>query len=133
MPSDNVENPYLTRDYSNSPLKRYKRLGSKNYRHIYPPSNVLHVSNISHDMTINDVKELFTKVARVAVEKVENLRDIKGQFFVVMKSLTEAIYGIMRLHNYILPNSNELKVSFSKGINNSNPPFKSTRDQLKTI
>jgi hnRNP-L/PTB/hephaestus splicing factor len=34
----------LTRDYSNSPLHRFKNVRSNNYRHICPPGPVLHVS-----------------------------------------------------------------------------------------
>uniref|UniRef100_A0A6G3MHZ4 Polypyrimidine tract-binding protein 3 (Trinotate prediction) n=1 Tax=Henneguya salminicola TaxID=69463 RepID=A0A6G3MHZ4_HENSL len=95
MPARNSENPHLTQDYSNSPYKRYKRLGSRNYRHIYPPSTTLHVSNITHDMTLKDIKDLFSKVAGVNVDNVESLRDIKGQAFVFMNTLTDAIYGLM--------------------------------------
>lgn len=34
------------RDYSQSPLHRFKKPGSKNYQNIYPPSATLHLSNI---------------------------------------------------------------------------------------
>lgn len=36
----------LTKDYSQSPLHRFKKPGSKNYLNIYPPSATLHLSNI---------------------------------------------------------------------------------------
>jgi len=36
----------LTKDYSNSPLHRFKRPNSKNYNNIYAPSSTLHLSNI---------------------------------------------------------------------------------------
>ena len=36
----------LTKDFTNSPLHRFKKPGSKNYNNIHPPSSVLHLSNI---------------------------------------------------------------------------------------
>lgn len=36
----------LTKDFTNSPLHRFKKPGSKNFQNIYPPSAVLHLSNI---------------------------------------------------------------------------------------
>lgn len=36
------------RDYSQSPLHRFKKPGSKNYQNIYPPSATLHLSNIPY-------------------------------------------------------------------------------------
>lgn len=41
----------LTRDYSQSPLHRFKKPGSKNYLNIYPPSATLHLSNIPPNIT----------------------------------------------------------------------------------
>lgn len=36
----------LTKDYTNSPLHRFKKPHSKNYNNIFPPSTTLHLSNI---------------------------------------------------------------------------------------
>lgn len=38
----------LTKDFTNSPLHRFKKPGSKNYNNIFPPGNVLHLSNIPY-------------------------------------------------------------------------------------
>lgn len=47
MPTDlQADGAKLTKDYTNSPLHRYKKKGSKNYQNIYPPSATLHLSNI---------------------------------------------------------------------------------------
>ena len=47
MPTDlQADGARLTKDYTNSPLHRYKKKGSKNYQNIYPPSATLHLSNI---------------------------------------------------------------------------------------
>jgi hnRNP-L/PTB/hephaestus splicing factor len=38
MPKEGQPDAGLTRDYSNSPLHRFRKQGSKNYQNIYPPS-----------------------------------------------------------------------------------------------
>ena len=38
----------LTKDFTNSPLHRFKKPGSKNYNNIFPPGAVLHLSNIPY-------------------------------------------------------------------------------------
>ncbi|KAK2514938.1 Ptbp3 [Columba guinea] len=49
----------LTKDYSNSPLHRFKIPGSKNFQNIFPPSATLHLSNIPSCVTVDDMKNLF--------------------------------------------------------------------------
>lgn len=52
MPTDlQADGAKLTKDYTNSPLHRYKKKGSKNYQNIYPPSATLHLSNIPYVLT----------------------------------------------------------------------------------
>ena len=46
MPREGQPDAGLTKDYTNSPLHRFKKPGSKNYQNIYPPSATLHLSNI---------------------------------------------------------------------------------------
>lgn len=46
LPREGHEDQGLTKDYSNSPLHRFKKPGSKNYSNIFPPSSTLHLSNI---------------------------------------------------------------------------------------
>ncbi|CAF4861471.1 unnamed protein product, partial [Rotaria magnacalcarata] len=42
MPKDGTSDMGLTKDFTNSPLHRFKKPGSKNYNNIYPPGTVLH-------------------------------------------------------------------------------------------
>jgi len=42
----NLQDAGLTKDYTNSPLHRFKKPNSKNYHNIFPPSATLHLSNI---------------------------------------------------------------------------------------
>lgn len=46
LPKEGQPDAGLTRDYSQNPLHRFKKPGSKNYQNIYPPSATLHLSNI---------------------------------------------------------------------------------------
>ncbi|MEQ2187976.1 Polypyrimidine tract-binding protein 1, partial [Goodea atripinnis] len=46
LPREDHEDQGLTKDYSSSPLHRFKKPGSKNYSNIFPPSATLHLSNI---------------------------------------------------------------------------------------
>lgn len=46
LPREGQEDQGLTKDFSNSPLHRFKKPGSKNFQNIFPPSATLHLSNI---------------------------------------------------------------------------------------
>ncbi|KFQ89206.1 Polypyrimidine tract-binding protein 3, partial [Phoenicopterus ruber ruber] len=46
LPREGQDDQGLTKDYSNSPLHRFKKPGSKNFQNIFPPSATLHLSNI---------------------------------------------------------------------------------------
>lgn len=46
LPKEGQPDSGLTKDYTSSPLHRFKKPGSKNYHNIYPPSSTLHLSNI---------------------------------------------------------------------------------------
>ncbi|NXR29046.1 PTBP3 protein, partial [Cinclus mexicanus] len=46
LPREGQEDKGLTKDYSNSPLHRFKNPCSKNFQNIFPPSATLHLSNI---------------------------------------------------------------------------------------
>lgn len=58
LPKEDKDN-HLTKDYSNNLLHRFRKPNSKNYQNIYPPSHVLHLSNIPPSVTEDDVRSLF--------------------------------------------------------------------------
>ncbi|VDP75549.1 unnamed protein product [Schistosoma mattheei] len=58
LPKEDTENG-LTKDYTNSLLHRFRKPNSKNFQNIYPPSHVLHLSNIPPSVTENDIRVLF--------------------------------------------------------------------------
>ncbi|RTG83715.1 polypyrimidine tract-binding protein 1 [Schistosoma bovis] len=49
----------LTKDYTNSPLHRFRKPNSKNFANIYAPNHVLHLSNIPSAITEEEVRMIF--------------------------------------------------------------------------
>jgi len=41
-----VQDAWMTKDFTNSPMHRSKNPNSKSYNNIYPPTPTLHLSNI---------------------------------------------------------------------------------------
>ncbi|PIO15980.1 hypothetical protein AB205_0179320 [Aquarana catesbeiana] len=87
LPREGQEDQGLTKDFTNSPLHRFKKPGSKNFQNIFPPSATLHLSNIPKDR----------KMALIQMGSVE-----------------EAIESLIELHNHDMGESHHLRVSFSK-------------------
>uniref|UniRef100_A0A3P8X8U6 RRM domain-containing protein n=1 Tax=Esox lucius TaxID=8010 RepID=A0A3P8X8U6_ESOLU len=86
LPRDGLDDQGLTKDFTNSPLHRFKKPGSKNFQNIFPPSTTLHLSNIpDHKMAL-----------------------------LQMSTVEEAIQGLIDLHNYNMGDNHHLRVSFSK-------------------
>lgn len=46
LPREGLDDQGLTKDFTNSPLHRFKKPGSKNFQNIFPPSATLHLSNV---------------------------------------------------------------------------------------
>lgn len=46
LPREGLDDQGLTKDFTSSPLHRFKKPGSKNFQNIFPPSATLHLSNI---------------------------------------------------------------------------------------
>ena len=44
-----MQGAHLTKDYSDSPIHRFRKYGSKNYQNIFPPGKTLHLSNIPYE------------------------------------------------------------------------------------
>lgn len=61
MPKEGQPDAGLTKDYTQSPLHRFKKPGSKNYQNIYPPSSTLHLSNIPATINEDDIKDAFAE------------------------------------------------------------------------
>uniref|UniRef100_A0A8C0YPD6 Polypyrimidine tract binding protein 2b n=1 Tax=Cyprinus carpio carpio TaxID=630221 RepID=A0A8C0YPD6_CYPCA len=86
LPREGLDDQGLTKDFTSSPLHRFKKPGSKNFQNIFPPSATLHLSNIPD-----------RKMALLQMSTVE-----------------EAIQALIDLHNYDMGRGHRLRVSFSK-------------------
>jgi len=113
MPKDDFlpENLHLTKDFSNSPLHRYKKAGSKNCGNIFKPGSTLHLSNISDGVTQEELVKPFKKYGKVV--RIKFLPGTQKMAVLAMSSIEEAIDALIHLHNHPFRN-NHLRVSFSK-------------------
>ncbi|XP_077058972.1 polypyrimidine tract-binding protein 1b isoform X1 [Siphateles boraxobius] len=113
MPREGHEDQGLTKDYSNSPLHRFKKPGSKNYSNIFPPSSTLHLSNIPPAVVEDDLKMLFGSSGGL-VKNFKFFQKDRKMALIQMGSVEEAIECLIQFHNHDLGENHHLRVSFSK-------------------
>ncbi|XP_069186131.1 polypyrimidine tract-binding protein 1 isoform X25 [Procambarus clarkii] len=113
LPKEGQPDAGLTKDYSNSPLHRFKKPGSKNYQNIYPPSATLHLSNIPPTVDEEQIKEAFTH-AGASVKAFKFFPKDRKMALIQLGSVEEAIAALIKMHNFQLSDSSHLRVSFSK-------------------
>ena len=65
LPKEGAPDGGLTKDFSNSPLHRFKKPGSKNYANVFPPSATLHLSNIPPDVEEQTLVDAFNQHGHV--------------------------------------------------------------------
>uniref|UniRef100_A0A7N6F7T5 RRM domain-containing protein n=1 Tax=Anabas testudineus TaxID=64144 RepID=A0A7N6F7T5_ANATE len=112
LPREGLDDQLLTKDFSGSPLHRFKKPGSKNFQNIFPPSATLHLSNIRDGVGEDDLRLLFSNSGGT-VKAFKFFQDRK-MALIQMSSVEEAIQTLMDLHNYDMGGNHHLKVSFSK-------------------
>ncbi|XP_077981209.1 polypyrimidine tract-binding protein 1-like isoform X2 [Glandiceps talaboti] len=112
LPKDGQPDAGLTKDFTTSPLHRFKKPGSKNFMNIYPPSATLHLSNIPPNVTEQDITSAFTRHGTVKAFKF--FPKDRKMALIQMGSIEEAVTALVAMHNYQLSNSSHLRVSFSK-------------------
>jgi len=113
MPREGQDVENLTNDYTNSSLHRFKKPGSKNYLNIFPPSDVLHLSNIPPEVTEDALKEAFSKHAQVKAFKF--FAKDHRMALIQLYSIDDAVTCLIMMHNFKLTDTYHLRVSFSKG------------------
>ncbi|XP_062410657.1 polypyrimidine tract-binding protein 3 isoform X2 [Sardina pilchardus] len=119
LPREGQEDQGLTKDFSGSPLHRFKKPGSKNFQNIFPPSATLHLSNIPPSITDDILKDLFggsgytVKAFKFFQALVIGRKDRK-MALIQLGSVEEAIQALIDLHNHDLGENHHLRVSFSK-------------------
>ncbi|XP_056374474.1 polypyrimidine tract-binding protein 3 isoform X3 [Hyla sarda] len=115
LPREGHEDQGLTKDYTNSPLHRFKKPGSKNFQNIFPPSATLHLSNIPPSVTDDDLKRLFASTG-CSVKAFKFFQKDRKMALIQLGSVEEAITALIDLHNHDLGDNHHLRVSFSKSM-----------------
>ncbi|XP_055021181.1 polypyrimidine tract-binding protein 1b isoform X1 [Boleophthalmus pectinirostris] len=113
LPREGHEDQGLTKDFSTSPLHRFKKPGSKNYSNIFPPSATLHLSNIPPSVVEDDLKRLFSSSGAI-VKAFKFFQKDHKMALIQLGSVEEAIESLIQLHNHDLGENHHLRVSFSK-------------------
>ncbi|CAL8090568.1 unnamed protein product [Calicophoron daubneyi] len=112
LPKEDSDNG-LTKDYSTSLLHRFRKPNSKNYQNIYPPSNVLHLSNIPSSISEEDIRLLFAAKG-FEVTGFRFMQKDKKMALVQLDTVDIAIQALIELHNSQLTENSHLRISFSK-------------------
>ncbi|CAF0727991.1 unnamed protein product [Adineta ricciae] len=112
MPKDGSSDMGLTKDFTNSPLHRFKKPGSKNYNNIHPPGNVLHLSNIPSETTEDEIRNIFSQYG--TIKRFKFFEKDHKMALIEMDTIEETIAALINTHNYRLADSMHLRVSFSK-------------------
>lgn len=113
MPKAEDEGKELTKEYVNSPLHRFKKPGSKNFKNIFPPVRTLHLSNIPESVTEDDLQTMFSEFEGT----ISNFRFFpkdRRMALIQLGSIEEALICLIKLHNKKLNESSHLRVSFAK-------------------
>ncbi|KAB5543858.1 hypothetical protein PHYPO_G00084470 [Pangasianodon hypophthalmus] len=113
LPREGQEDQGLTKDFSGSPLHRFKKPGSKNFQNIFPPSATLHLSNIPPSIADDMLKDLFSS-SGYTVKAFKFFQKDRKMALIQLGSVEEAIQALIDLHNYDLGENHHLRVSFSK-------------------
>ncbi|NXG58107.1 PTBP3 protein, partial [Hemiprocne comata] len=113
LPREGEDNHGLTKDYSHSPLHRFKKPGSKNFQNIFPPSDTLHLSNIPTSVTVDEMKNLFANTGSTVKAFRFFQKDYK-MALIRLGSVEEALQALIELHNHDLGEKHHLRISFSK-------------------
>ncbi|KAE9544267.1 hypothetical protein AGLY_001446 [Aphis glycines] len=113
LPKEGQPDSGLTKDYTSSPLHRFKKPGSKNYQNIYPPSSTLHLSNIPTTLSEDFLKTAFENNT-FTVKDFKFFPKDRKMALIQMESLEDAVAALIKMHNYRLSEQNHLRVSFSK-------------------
>jgi len=104
------ETASLTKDYSGSPVHRFKHRTTR-LKNISPPSQVLHISNLYDGCTEEELRKLFGQEQRGS-PAVQFFKNDRKMAHVKMDSVQDAAHALMKLHNYKLGDK-YMRISFS--------------------
>jgi len=113
MPKDGQEAANMTQDFTNSPLHRFKKPGSKNFQNIHPPSETLHLSNIPLEVDEQQLKSKFSDIGGTVLEFKFFPKD-RRMALIKLANISEAVHALVKLHNTKLSETNHLRISFAR-------------------
>jgi len=115
------ESERYTKEYTNSPLHRFRVEGSKNFSNIAPPSPALHVSNLDPHVSEDVLRRLFSNYGNIVSMKMFTANNSSSSSAdrkmasIQMEDTAQAVEALVNLHNYRFENSATFfRVSFSK-------------------
>lgn len=112
---EQVAEQQLTKDYTGSPLHRFRVPGSRNFLNISSPTTFLHISNIPLSKTENDICAIFAE--RSAQVKEIGFIQVEGKSrkmaLVTMDSIEGAVDALVRCDGLKVEEST-LRVNFSR-------------------
>jgi len=120
IPSNPKLSSDLAKDYSSSPLHRYRLPHSKNEQHISPPSNQLFISSLPDSVTVDEVRAFFSQDEH-KVSEARIFGDKKKMAVVTYPGIAEAVDALIRFHNAKF-GERYVKVSFSQNRSKRRPP-----------
>lgn len=102
-----------TRDYSDSPLHRYRSANGRHCRNIVPPCRGIHISGVPRELhgNVEFLTSLFSKHGRV--QSLSFFDKDPRMAMADMATLEDAILVLLALDNHQLHNS-YMRISFSK-------------------
>jgi len=110
LPREGDESASLTKDYTGSPIHRFRHRGTRSTKNINPPSQVLHISNLYDGCTEEELRKLFVSETSNAV--VQFFPQNRKMAYVKLDSVHEAVLALIRNHNIKLGDK-YMRVSFS--------------------
>lgn len=101
--AEDFESAMLTKDYTGSPIHRFKHRTVRATKNINPPSQVLHVSNIPDGTIDTTLRTLFGEEA-TEQPSIRFFSTNRTMAFVKMANVHDAVLALIRLHNFKLGN-----------------------------
>uniref|UniRef100_A0A0N5BF60 RRM domain-containing protein n=1 Tax=Strongyloides papillosus TaxID=174720 RepID=A0A0N5BF60_STREA len=112
---DGKQDESSTKDYTHSPLHRFRKPGSKNYMNIYPPNSTLHLSNIPLSICEQFLVQAFEK-SGFNVKAFKFFPNNHKMALIQLDTIEAGINSLITMHNFRLAENAHLKVSFSKSV-----------------
>lgn len=115
LPRDgNQSDAGLTKDFTNSPLHRFKIPGSRNYQNIFPPSSTLHISNIPATIDEKDLHRAFSDACGFEFSSFKFFPMNRKMALMKYDNTEQATIALIKMHNYQISDDSNLRVSYSK-------------------